>query len=127
MIFTLKKLYKLTIIIGITLIVGLSHLSSSSHAFFDNDNNILNTTLMTTSHVAFEQTTNIKSKLVLLTDGLFSDASWGVFGYNAARALEEKYGYDVDFKENVEVQDMESVLAECANAGYGVIIAHGFE
>ena len=125
MIFTLKKLYTFTIIIGITLIVGLSQLSSSSYAFFDD--NILNTTLMTTSHVAFEQTTNIKSKLVLLTDGLFSDASWGVFGYNAARALEEKYGYDVDFKENVEVQDMESVLAECANAGYGVIIAHGFE
>jgi basic membrane protein A len=127
MIFTLKKLYKFTIIIGISLIVGLSHLSSSSHAFFDNDNNILNTTLMTTSQVAFEQATNIKSKLVLLTDGLFSDASWGAFGYNAARTLEEKYGYDVDFKENVQVQDMESVLAECANAGYGVIIAHGFE
>src|SRR5688500_6229648 len=128
MIFTVKKLYTFTIIIGITLIVGLSQLSSSSYAFFDNNNNnILKTTLITTNYVAFEQTSNIKSKIVLLTDGLFSDASWGVFGYNAARTLEEKYGYDVDFKENVEVQDMESVLAECANAGYGVIIAHGFE
>ena len=115
MLFTLKKLYKFTIIIGITLIVGISQLSSSSYAFFDNDNNSLKTTLMTTSHVAFEQTSNIKSKIVLLTDGLFSDASWGVFGYNAARTLEEKYGYDVDFKENVQVQDMESVLAHSAN------------
>jgi basic membrane protein A len=107
--------------------VGLSQISSSSYAFFDNGNNFLKTTLIMTNHVEFEQTSNIESKIVLLTDGLFSDASWGVFGYNAARILEEKYGYDVDFKENVKVQDMEPVLAESANAGYGVIIAHGFE
>src|SRR5688572_5763910 len=128
MIFTVKKWYTFTIIMGITLIVGLSQPSSSSYAFFEKDNNMLKTTLLTTNPVAFEQNSIIiNSKIVLLTDGLFSDASWGVFGYNAARTLEEKYGYDVDFKENVDVQDMESVLAECANAGYGVIIAHGFE
>ncbi len=128
MIYTVKKWYTFTIIMGITLIVGLSQVSSSSYAFFDNDNNILTTASITTSHISFEQVSNIKkSKIVLLTDGLFSDASWGAFGYNAARALEEKYGYDVDFKENVDVQDMESVLEESANAGYGIIIAHGFE
>jgi basic membrane protein A len=128
MIFTVKKWYTFTIIMGITLIVGLSQPSSSSYAFFEKDNNMLKTTLLTTNPVTFEQNSIIiNSKIVLLTDGLFSDASWGVFGYNAARTLEEKYGYDVDFKENVDVQDMESVLAECANAGYGVIIAHGFE
>ena len=128
MIYRVKKWYTFTIIMGITLIVGLSQVSSSSYAFFDNDNNILTTASITTSHISFEQVSNIKkSKIVLLTDGLFSDASWGAFGYNAARALEEKYGYDVDFKENVDVQDMESVLEESANAGYGIIIAHGFE
>ena len=60
--FPVKKLYTFTIIIGITLIVGLSQLNSSSYAFFDNDNNILKTTLTTTNPVAFEQTSNISRK-----------------------------------------------------------------
>ena len=29
-------------------------------------------------------------KIAFLTDGLFSDAGWGAFGYNAAQALQEK-------------------------------------
>ena len=123
-----KKWYTFTIIMGIILIMGISQHSSSSYAFFDNDNTILKRKLITTNYATFEHNSNImKSKIVLLTDGLFSDASWGAFGYNAARTLEEKYGYDVDFKENVDVSDMESVIVKCANAGYGVIIAHGFE
>ena len=66
-------------------------------------------------------------KIASLNDCLFSDAGWGAFVYNAARALEIKYGYDIDFKENVAIPDIEITLREYANAGYDLIIAHGFE
>jgi basic membrane protein A len=66
-------------------------------------------------------------KIALLTDSLFSDAGWGAFGYNAALSLEKKYGYDIDFKENISIPDIEITLREYANAGYDLIIAHGFE
>jgi basic membrane protein A and related proteins len=127
--FVIKRLYIFTIIIGITFSLGLSYNSSSSYAsFIDKDDNILKTNLIMTNNISFEQVSNIKNtKIILLTDGLFSDAGWGAFSYNAVRALEQKYGYDVDFKENVDVLDMESILVECANAGYDLIIAHGFE
>ena len=66
-------------------------------------------------------------KIALLTDGLFSDTGWGAFAYNAAHSLEIKYGYDIDFKENVAIPDIEIILREYANAGFDLIIAHGFE
>jgi basic membrane protein A len=108
--------------------MGLSQLSSSSsYAFFDH-NNILKTKIITITHLPFEQTSEIrKVKIALLTDGLFSDAGWGAFGYNAALSLEKKYGHDLDFKENVAIPKIEITLREYANAGYNLIIAHGFE
>jgi basic membrane protein A len=108
--------------------MGLSQLSSSSsYAFFDH-NNILKTKIITITLLPFEQTSEIrKMKIALLTDSLFSDAGWGAFGYNAALSLEKKYGYDIDFKENISIPDIEITLREYANAGYDLIIAHGFE
>ena len=38
-------------------------------------------------------------RMALLTDALFSDAGWGAFGYNAAQALNDKYGHTIDFKD----------------------------
>ncbi|HJU58498.1 MAG TPA: BMP family protein [Nitrososphaeraceae archaeon] len=125
MIFRVKKWYIFTIIIGIILIIGLSQLSSSSYAFFDR-HTIEQTT---TPHGLYEQknNSNIKDlKIAFLTDSLFSDAGWGAFGYNAARALEKKYGYGIDFKENVAIPDIEITLREYANAGHDLIIAFNF-
>ncbi|HJT84526.1 MAG TPA: BMP family protein [Nitrososphaeraceae archaeon] len=71
---------------------------------------------------------NLKDlQIALLTDGLFSDAGWGAFAYNAGRAIEINYGYDISFKENVAIPDIEATLREYANAGYDLILAHGFE
>ena len=119
-----KCLFILTI--AITLVSGPLLLSSSSYAFYD-INAIEQTT--TTTHELYEKNnSNIKDlKIALLTDGLFSDTGWGAFAYNAAHALEIKYGYDFDFKENVAIPDIEIILREYANAGYDLIIAHGFE
>ena len=71
--------------------------------------------------------TEKKLKIAFLTDGLFSDAGWGAFGYNAAQALQGKYSYIVDLKENVPIPKIEETLRDHAKAGYNVIISHGFE
>lgn len=120
-----KCLFILTI--AITLVSGPLLLSSSSYAFYDI--NAIEQTTTTTTHELYEKNnSNIKDlKIALLTDGLFSDTGWGAFAYNAAHALEIKYGYDFDFKENVAIPDIEIILREYANAGYDLIIAHGFE
>jgi basic membrane protein A and related proteins len=68
-----------------------------------------------------------KLKIAFLTDGLFSDAGWGAFGYNAAQALQGKYSYMVDYKENVPIPKIEETLRDYANSGYDIIISHGFE
>lgn len=130
MIYTKKKLYGFAIIIGIALIIGFSKGSSYSYAFSEKDSNEKITTITTATDKlqANLNNSNIRNlKIIFVTDGLFSDAGWGAFGYNAARAIESKYGYNLDFKENVAIPDIEATLTEYAKGGYDVIIAHGFE
>ncbi len=118
--------YLFILTITITLVSGPLQLSSSSYAFYDRNTTIEQTT---TTHELYEKNnSDIKDlKIALLTDGLFSDTGWGAFAYNAAHSLDIKYGYDIDFKENVAIPDIEIILREYANAGYDLIIAHGFE
>jgi len=71
--------------------------------------------------------TEKKLKIAFLTDGLFSDAGWGAFGYNAAQAIQGKYSYIVDLKENVPIPKIEETLRDYAKTGYDLIISHGFE
>ena len=51
----------------------------------------------------------------------------GAFGYNAAQALNSKYGHEVDFKDDVPIPDIETTLRDYAAGGYDMIIAQGFE
>lgn len=125
--FTKKTLSTFAIIIGLALTIGFLEVNSYSYAFSEKYL-IDKTTTMTPKLNADQNSSNIQdSKVVFLTDGLFSDAGWGAFGYNAAQSLEAEYGYNVDFKENVAIPDISSTLTEYANDGYGLIIAHGFE
>ena len=57
---------------------------------------------------------------------MFSDASWGAFGFNAAQALNSKYGHEVDFKDDVLIPDIEATLRGYAADGYDMIIAQGY-
>ena len=126
MIFKEKKEYIYILAIATTLIVGPLQISHPSYAFFERYT--IEQTTATTHGVSDEKKSIIKDlKIALLTDGLFSDAGWGAFGYNAAQSLEKKYGYDMNFKENVAIPDIEITLREYANAGYDLIISHGFE
>jgi len=131
MIFTKKSTYGFAIIIGIALIIEVSAFSSYSYAFSDKDINekkTITTTTTTTQLTSNLNNSKIKDlKIMFVTDGLFSDAGWGAFGYNAARAIENKYGFHIDFEENVAIPDIESKLTKYAKNGYELIIAHGFE
>jgi basic membrane protein A and related proteins len=120
----IKTLLLLAIIIfGVVII-----LPSSTFAFGIDDGIKVQTT---TKALLQNQTTSLPSekemKIAFLTDGLFSDAGWGAFGYNAAQAIQEKYSYTVDLKENVPIAKIEETLRNYANAGYNLIISHGFE
>ena len=126
MIFKEKEIYLIIFAIAITLVSVTLQINSSAYASYDRYTLEQSTFI----HGLAEQknNSNIKDlKIALLTDGLFSDAGWGIFAYNAAILLEIKHGYDINFKENVDIPDIEITLREYANAGYDLIIAHGFE
>jgi len=125
--FTKKTLDTFAIIIGIALINGFLNVSSYSYAFSEKDVNDKTTTITPKLVSNFNNSNIQNSKILFVTDGLFSDAGWGAFGYNAARSLEGKYGYHIDFKENVDIPDISSTLTQYAKDGYELIIAHGFE
>jgi len=126
MIFKEKKEYIYIFAIATILILGPLQISHPSYSFFDRYT--IEQTTAIIHGLSEENNFTIKDlKIALLTDGLFSDAGWGAFAYNAAQSLEKKYGYDIDFKENVAIPDIEIILREYANAGYDLIIAHGFE
>ena len=127
MILTKKTLYTFVIMIGIVFSIGFSDLTSNYFAFSETDTSDKTTTITPKLNADLNNSKIQDSKVVFLTDGLFSDAGWGAFGYNAAQSLQAKYGYNVDFKENVAIPDISSTLTEYANDGYGLIIAHGFE
>ena len=66
-------------------------------------------------------------QVAYLTDGLFSDAGWGAFGYNAGQEIVSKYGYDVKFLDNVSIPNIEKTVRTYADKKYDVIIAQGYE
>lgn len=66
-------------------------------------------------------------QIAYLTDGLFSDAGWGAFGYNAGQEIISKYGYDVTFLDNVSIPNIEKTVRNYAEKKYDVIIAQGYE
>ena len=101
-------MYGFAMIFGIAFIIGFSDLSSYSYAFSTKDINETTTTTTAQLTSNLNNFTIQDSKIIFVTDGLFSDAGWGAFGYNAARAIENKYGYHIDFKENVAIPDIES-------------------
>ena len=121
------KRYFFILGIGITLVAVTSQIYSSISTIFS-IYSIEIRDVLATHDISDEKNTKTKDlKMALLTDGLFSDAGWGAFGYNAALSLEKKYGYDIYFKENIAISDIENTLRKYANDGYNVIISHGFE
>ena len=66
-------------------------------------------------------------RLAVLTDANFSDKGWGESSLRAAKYIEQEYGFDVAMEDNVAIPDIETTLSKYADAGYDLIIAHGFQ
>lgn len=110
------------VMVGVSIICSIDSLAFGVDNIKSSDNPIImpkqnDSTLITPKNL----------KIAFLTDGLFSDAGWGAFGYNAAQAIQEEYSYAVDVKENIPISKIEETLTDYAKAGYDLIISQGFE
>ena len=125
----MKELFNImAVLVAASSALGLYHILSITEptwAFSIDYNATSNLGINTTATTA--TTTSKDLTVALLTDALFSDAGWGAFGYNAAQALHTKYGYEVDFRDNVSIANIESTLRPYADMGYDLIIAQGYE
>lgn len=66
-------------------------------------------------------------KVAAVLPGPVNDAGWTTSAYLGLVNLRDEYGYEIAYTEHVAVADAEQVMREYAEAGYEIIIAHGFE
>jgi basic membrane protein A len=65
--------------------------------------------------------------IAFLTDASFEDDGWGEAGFSAMRSIEEKYGYQITYLDEVAIPDIESTLSIYAESDYDLIIVQGFQ
>ncbi|QRN86795.1 BMP family protein [Clostridia bacterium] len=63
----------------------------------------------------------------LLTSGPINDGGWNMLAYEGLLNLQDQYGFEVSYTENVKQDDQEAIMNDYARKGYDVIIGHGFE
>ena len=66
-------------------------------------------------------------KVALCLSGAANDQGWNQSAYEGAEKACKKYGYTLDYTENLDTADIAAAFADYAAAGYNVIIGHGFE
>jgi len=66
-----------------------------------------------------------KMKVVILLPGAITDGGWNSIGYSCVTYLQEKYGMQTAYVENIAVSDMEEYLRMYANDEYDLVIVHG--
>jgi basic membrane protein A len=72
--------------------------------------------------------TNFTSpRIAVVTDALSTDNGWGAASSSAARLINDKYGFEVAFEDNVAIADIDQTLKKYAESHYDLIIAHGFQ
>ena len=65
-------------------------------------------------------------KVAMLMDGQANDGGWNQSAYNALMKIEEELGAQVAFTEDVAQNEQVSLMREYVNAGFNVIIGHGY-
>ncbi len=66
-------------------------------------------------------------KVALAVTGPVNDGGWCAVAYEGLLAVEEEFGAEVSYTENVQATDMEAVFTDYAAQGYDVVIGHGFQ
>lgn len=66
-------------------------------------------------------------KVALCLSGAANDMGWCQVAYEGLKLLEEEYGCEIAYTENLTPDDIEAAFADYAANGYDVIIGHGYE
>ena len=66
-------------------------------------------------------------KVGLVLPGSINDQGWSTSAYMGLQAIEEDYGCETKYMENVTVASYEEAFRSLASAGYNVIFGHGSE
>ena len=66
-------------------------------------------------------------RVALALSGAANDMGWCQSAYDGLLLLQEKYGCEVTYTENLTVDAIEAAFMDYAASGYDVIIGHGYE
>ena len=66
-------------------------------------------------------------KIAGLFPGPISDQGWNMMAYNAFKAAEKEYTAEIAYTERTPVSDFEEIFRGYAQAGYDIIVGHGFQ
>ena len=70
-------------------------------------------------------TTEDTMKVALCVTGAVNDMGFCQSAYDALVLLEEKYGCEIAYTENVQPADMAAVFTDYAANGYDIVFGHG--
>lgn len=91
------------------------------------------TTAQTTAETTGETTESAAAadgealKVALCVTGAVNDMGWCQSAYEGLQLLEEKYGAQIAYTENLQVADMAATFTDYAASGYDIVIGHGFQ
>ena len=68
-----------------------------------------------------------KLKVAILLPGVITDQGWNTMAYNALKAVEKNLGAEIAYTENTPASDYEEIFRGYANAGFDVVMGHGYE
>lgn len=66
-------------------------------------------------------------KVALLTPGPINDGGWSASAYEGLLMIEEEYGAEIAYSENVAMSDHDEVFRLYADAGFDIVFGHGAE
>ena len=68
-----------------------------------------------------------KLKVAILLPGVITDQGWNTMAYNALKAVEKNLSAEIAYTENTPASDYEEIFRGYANAGFDVVMGHGYE
>ena len=66
-------------------------------------------------------------KLASILSGPVNDGGWNTNAYLGLINARDKFQMDIAYTESVKVEDAEQILRDYAEAGYDIVMAHGYE
>lgn len=66
-------------------------------------------------------------KVAMLMSGPINDGGWNTDAYNGLLEIEKDLGCEIAYSENVAASDIETLLRQYADNGYGLIFGQGYE